>query len=100
MYGEVSDYFYAENIVVEKLQSRLKDDKIQDELKNNKDRVGDIVYSQNFYLNPAYQGVTFSIEPGQSLTLEDAIIFEPRTLTSSKNQMQMTLYIKTQKVVL
>lgn len=58
---------------------------MQDELKKNKDKASVQVYSQNFYINPAYQGVTLSIEPGQSLSLKDAIIFEPRTLTSSQN---------------
>lgn len=81
-------------------QWELKSSQLHEEVLRNNGTVGVEVNSQNFYINPAYQGVTYEIEPGQPLVLEDAIIFEPRTLTSAQNQMQMTLYVKSEKAVL
>ena len=81
-------------------QWELKSGKLHDEVLKNNGTIGVPIYGQNFYINPQYQGITFVIEPNEQLTLEDAIIFEPRTFTSSQDQMQMTLYVKSDKAVL
>lgn len=81
-------------------QWELKSSKLHDEILANNGTVGVPVYGQNFYINPAYQGVTYEIKPGEVLNLDDAVVFEPRTFTSSQNQMQMSLYVKSEKAVL
>ena len=55
---------------------------MHDEILMNNGTVGVEVLSQNFYINPIYQDATFAIEPNKRLLLEDAIIFEPRSLLS------------------
>lgn len=57
-------------------------------------QIGVEVNSQNFYINPDYQGVTFSIEPGDDLVIQDAIVFEPRTIAHVSQPMQMAVYLK------
>ena len=66
-------------------QWELKSGKLHDEVLQNNGTVGVQIYGQNFYINPDYQGVTYEIKPGENLFLEDAIVFEPRTFTSSQN---------------
>ena len=44
--------------------------------------------------------MTFKIDPKSSMSLDNAVIMEPRTLASPGKKMQMTLYVKTDKSVL
>jgi hypothetical protein len=43
---------------------------------------------------------TIKIEPGKSLELKDILFFEPRSFATEVDEMQMTLYIKSDKSVL
>ena len=81
-------------------QWEIKNRQLHQEILKNNGTVGVHTYSQNFYINPNYQGVTYELRPGERLVLEEAIVFEPRTFTSSSDQMQMTLYVKSEKAVL
>jgi hypothetical protein len=54
---------------------------------------------QNFFLNSRYHK-TFSIPPLQQLYFSDVVVFEPHALTTGTQELQMSLYIKTDKTSL
>ena len=81
-------------------QFELLNPQLHDQLLANNGTVGVEQSTQNFYINPIYQGVTFKVEPRSSMGLDNAVIMEPRTLASPGKKMQMTLYVKTDKSVL
>ena len=64
-------------------------------LKNN-GTVGVERNVQNFFLKSRYQ-YSFTIPPLQYLFFSDVIVFEPRVLTTGNEELQMSLYIKTDK---
>ena len=81
-------------------QFELLNPQLHEQLLKNNGTVGVEQSTQNFYINPIYQSMTFKIDPKSSLALDNAVIMEPRTLASANMPMQMTLYVKTDKSVL
>jgi hypothetical protein len=55
---------------------------------------------QNFYLNPFFAGRTTYLEPGQDFKFFDLVIFEPKVLPTTQQDLAMTLYVKTGSAVL
>lgn len=81
-------------------QFELLNPQLHDQLLQNNGTVGVEQSTQNFYINPIYQSMTFKVEPRSSMPLDNAVIMEPRTLAGPGKKTRMTLYVKTDKSVL